>query len=331
MPRTKARIIGLGSYLPKNVLTNQDLEKLVDTSHDWIVSRTGMHQRRIAHGKEFASDMGAKAAILALKEAQVPADQIDLVLVATMSPDFISPSTSALIQAHIGAKNAAAMDVQAACSGFLYGLSMAKAYIDAGIYRHILLIATEKMSAFVDYTDRNTCVLFGDGASAAFISDRGKGLAIDSVRLGADGTLSELLMIPAGGGRHPSSQETVNQGMHYIKMEGKELFKHAVRRMGQAAAECLKDSKLQSDDISWVVPHQANERIIDALAKNLNQPLEKVFKTVHKYGNTSASSIAIALHELTLEQPLKAGMHILLVAFGAGLTWGASLLTKRSR
>lgn len=324
----RARIVGLGSYLPEKVLTNLDLEKMVDTSHEWIISRTGMNERRIAKEDEYSSDMGFKAAQKALETAKIGAEQVDLVLVTTMSPDYISPSTSALIQALLGAVNASAVDIQAACTGYLYGLSIAKAYIESGIYKNILLIATEKMSSFVDYKDRNTCILFGDGASAAVISDRGAGLYIDSVSIGADGSLANLFVIPGGGVRNPTTHETVDKRMHYIKMEGKELFKHAVRRMSSAATNCLEKAGLTDAEIEWLVPHQANERIIDAVAKGLSVSEDKVFKTMHKYGNTSASSIAIALDELTQTHSIEEGEHLLLVAFGAGLTWGASLLTK---
>lgn len=326
--RPKARIIGLGSYLPEKVLTNSDLEKMVETSDEWIVSRTGMKERRLAGMAEFASDMGANAATKALENASISSTAIDLILVATMTPDYISPSTAALIQASLKATNAAAVDIQAACSGYLYGLSVAKAYIESGLYKNILLIASEKMSSFIDYEDRNTCVLFGDGAAAAVISGEGKGFLIETVCLGADGTLAELLFIPAGGTRNPATPETLAKRMHFMKMNGKELFKHAVRRMISAAMDCLNKSGLKKEDISWLVPHQANARIIDSIADTLSIPLDKVYKTLHKYGNTSASSMGIALDELTQEHQIQPEEHLLLVAFGGGLTWGAALLKK---
>lgn len=326
--KAKARIIGLGSYLPKHTLTNQDLEKIVETSNEWILTRTGIKERRIAAADEFASDMGALAAKKALDSAGIAAAQIDLVLVATMMPDYISPSTAALIQSMIGAKNAAAFDIQAACAGYPYGLSIAKAYIESGMYQHILFIAAEKLSSFIDYKDRGTCVLFGDGASAAVISNSGEGFQINQVCLGCDGSLAELLFIPGGGSRHPATTATLEQGLHYLKMNGKEIFKHAVRQMQASCIECLQKSGLEKEEISWLIPHQANERIIDAVAKNLSVPGEKVYKTVHKYGNTSASSLAIALDELLQETKIAHGEHLLLVAFGAGLTWGATTLTK---
>lgn len=326
----RARITGLGSYLPKKILTNQDLEKMVDTSDEWIFSRTGIRERRIAAADEFPSDMGAQAAMQALEAAELDPSNVEMIIVATMSPDYISPSTANLIQAKIKADNAAAMDIQAACTGFLYALAMAKSFIESGIYRNVLVIATEKMSAFIDYHDRSTCILFGDGAAAAVVLDKGEGLQVNHICLGSDGQLSDLVKIPAGGSRHPASQKTVETKMHHFNMTGNEVFKHAVRRMGMAARDCLSKAGLKESDLSWLVPHQANKRIIDALAKNFNIDDRKVYQTVHKYGNTSASSIAIALHEMLQEHDLDDGEHILLTAFGGGLTWGASILTKIS-
>jgi 3-oxoacyl-[acyl-carrier-protein] synthase III len=324
----KARIIGLGSYLPKRVLTNQELEQMVETSDEWIVSRTGMHERRLAADDEFPSDMGAQAALQALKACNVNPEGIDMILTASMSPDYLSPSTANLIQAKIKAEKAASMDVQAACSGFLYSLSIAKAYIESGIYRQILVVAAEKMSSFIDYTDRTTCVLFGDGAAAAVVAAQGKGLCINTICLGSDGQLANLVMIPAGGSRHPASSATIEQRQHFFKMSGNEVFKHAVRRMSGSARECLAKAGLKETDISWLVPHQANKRIIDAIAKNFDIPKDRVYRTLHKYGNTSASSIGIALHELMQEHEFRDGEHLLLTAFGGGLTWGSSILTK---
>jgi 3-oxoacyl-[acyl-carrier-protein] synthase-3 len=325
--KAKARIVSTGSYLPKKVLTNGDLEKLVDTSDEWITSRTGIKERRIAGKDEHASDMGAAAALVALERIGFDPSQVDLILVATMSPDYWCPSTAALIQTKIKATHAGAMDIQAACSGYLYGLSTAKAFVESGMYRNVLLIAAEKMSALVDYTDRNTCVLFGDGATAALISSEGSGFLIDTVCLGADGEMSELLMVPAGGTRKPPTQETVLQREHFIKMTGKEIFKHAVRRMGNAAKECLQKTSVSEENIRWLIPHQANLRIMDAIAEQMNMPTDKVYKTIHKYGNTSASSVGIALDEVAQNKEIINGEHILLLAFGGGLSWGASLLT----
>ncbi len=323
----KARIVGTGSYLPERILSNQDLEKMVETSDEWIVSRTGMKERRIARADEFTSDMGYQAALKAIEAAKVPVEEIDLILVATLTPDYVFPSTACLLQARLKAVNAAAIDIQAACTGYIYALSQAKAYIDAGLYKNILIIASEKLSSIVNYKDRNTCILFGDGASACVVSDRGRGLAIRDVHLGADGELAGLLILPAGGSRNPASEETLCAQMHYLQMEGKEVFKHAVRRMESASKLCLDRAGLAESDISWLIPHQANIRIIEAIAKRFEVPSDRVYLTIHKYGNTSASSVGIALDELLREKGVKEGENILLTAFGAGLTWGASVLT----
>lgn len=323
----KARIVGTGSYLPEKILTNSDLEKLVDTSDEWIVSRTGMKERRIAREDEFTSDMALDASKDALANANMPADSIDLILCATLTPDYTFPSTACLLQSKLGATKAAAMDIQAACTGYIYGLSMAKAFVESGLYKNVLLVASEKLSSIVNYKDRNTCVLFGDGAAACIVSAQGKGLFIRDVSLGADGEQAELLILPAGGSRNPATAETVSADLHYLKMEGKEVFKHAVRRMESSCKECIDRIGLKESDISWLIPHQANIRIIEAMAKRFELPLERVFITLHKYGNTSASSIGIALHEFLNEKPVANGENLLLTAFGAGLTWGAAVLT----
>jgi len=323
----KAKIIGTGSYLPAKILTNLDLEQMVETSDEWIVSRTGIKERRIAEVGEYTSAMGARAAMRALDDAGVSPCDIDYIIVATLTPDYLFPSTACLIQKEIGAKGASALDIQAACTGYLYALSMAKALVETKMYKNILIVAAEKLSSITDYKDRSTCVLFGDGASAAVVSLQGSGLSIESVRLGADGELAEVLSMPAGGCRNPASQETVAEGKHFIKMSGNEVFKHAVRRMESACKECLESLQLPELAISWVIPHQANSRIIDAIAKRFEHlPEDRVYKTVHKYGNTSASSIGIALDELLRNHPVKAEEKLLLTAFGAGLTWGAAVL-----
>jgi 3-oxoacyl-[acyl-carrier-protein] synthase-3 len=325
-----ARLTGTGSYLPEKVLSNADLEKMVDTSDEWIVTRTGIKERRLAADDEFPSDMGTRAALEALEMAGIGVDKIDMILVATLTPDYFFPSTAALIQRQLGANRAAALDIQGACTGFIYGLSLAKAWIESGMYKNILVIAAEKLSTIIDYSDRNTCVLFGDGAAAAVVSDRGKGLGIRHVILGADGEQAELIILPAGGARAPASQQTVADRRHYLRMEGKEVFKHAVRRMEMAATECLQQCGMTEAQISWIVPHQANLRIIQAFAKRFKVPEDKVYVTLHKYGNTSASAIAIALDELNRKQNIQEGDNLLLFAFGAGLTWGASILTQIS-
>lgn len=322
----KAKIVSTSSYLPKKILSNADLEKIVDTTDEWITTRTGMKERRIAGSEEFTSDMGAQAARDALEKSGRDPKDIDLILVATLTPDYIFPSTACMIQHAIGAENAAAMDVQAACSGFIYGISIAKAYVNAGIYKNILLIASEKLSSIVDYDDRSTAILFGDGASACVISSEGKGLAIEEVSLGADGKLTDILIMPGGGSRQPATHHSVDDKLHYIQMEGREVFKHAVRRMEASSLECVEKAGIA--EVNWMVPHQANVRIIEAIAKRFKIPMERVYLTIHKYGNTSASSVGIALDELLNEKRVDRGENILLTAFGAGLTWGSAVLTK---
>ncbi len=328
MANKQARIIGTGSYLPEKILTNQDLEKIVNTSDEWIVSRTGMRERRVAREDEYTSTMGAVAARRALESVGKSAADLDMIIVATSTPDYLFPSTAALIQHELGAIETAAFDLQAACTGFLYALSIAKGYIESGLYKNILIVAADKLSAFTNYKDRGTCILFGDGAAAAIVSDEGKGYLIKDVCLGADGREQNLLMIRGGGSRNPASSETVANSMHYIEMQGQEVFKHAVRRMESAAAQCLERAQMKDADLNWVVPHQANERIISCIAKRFGMPNEKVYRTLHKYGNTSASGVVIALDELLRTQEVKRGENILLVAFGAGFTWGATILTK---
>ncbi len=300
---------------------------MVDTSDEWIVTRTGMKERRIAASDEYTSHMGSEAAKRAIESAGISNEEIDLILVATITPDYVFPSTACLLQASLKLVNASAMDIQAACTGYIYALSVAKAFIESGLYKNILIVAAEKLSSIVNYKDRNTCVLFGDGASACVVGAKGKGLMIREVCLGADGEQSNLIVMPAGGSRQPASSETVASDCHFIKLEGKEVFKHAVRRMEAACKECLDRAKVVEADISWLVPHQANSRIIEAIAKRFQVPTEKIYMTLHKYGNTSASSVGIALDELLKETKINAEENILLTAFGAGLTWGASLLT----
>jgi 3-oxoacyl-[acyl-carrier-protein] synthase-3 len=323
----KARIVGTGSYLPQQVLSNQDLEKLVETSDEWIFTRTGMKERRIARKDEYASDMGREAALRALEAAGMAPEEIDLILVATLTSDYEFPTTACLIQTQLKAFNAAAMDVKAACTGYVYALSIAKAFIESGTYRNVLVIASEKLSSIVNYKDRNTCVLFGDGASACIVSNQGKGLFIRDVCLGCDGERAELIILPAGGSRQPASAETVANDLHYLQIDGKEVFKHAVRRMESSCKLCLDRLGLVESDISWLIPHQANMRIIEAMAKRFCVPMERVYITIHKYGNTSASSVGIALDELLKEHQMAPGDNLLLTAFGAGLTWGSSVLT----
>ncbi len=321
----QAKIISTGSYLPKKILSNHDLEEMVNTSDEWITTRTGMKERRIAAHGETSSDMGHEAAKRALEKAHMDPKEIDLILFATLTPDYLFPSSACLIQEKIGAV-AAAFDIQAACSGFLYALSMAKAYVESKMYQTILIIAAEKLSSIVNYKDRSTCVLFGDGAASCIVTSAEKGYPIKNVTLGADGEQAELLILPAGGSKRPASQATVCEGLHYLQMEGKETYKHAVRRMEEAVRICLKQTGITEDEIGYLIPHQANIRIIESLAKRFALPKEKIFLTIHKYGNTSASSVGIALDELLKERKVEKDEHIILSAFGAGLTWGAASL-----
>ena len=330
MKKSAARIIGTGSYLPQTILSNHDLEKIVDTSDEWIVSRTGMKERRLAGATEYTSDMGYHAAKKAIDAANIDRNEIDFILFATLTPDYMFPNTACLIQARLGIEKAGALDIQAACTGYLYALSIAKSFIESGIYKNILIVASEKLSSIVDYTDRNTCVLFGDGASACVVSNKGAGLLVHDLSLGSDGQYADLLILPGGGSRNPATAETIAKKMHFVQMEGKEIFKHAVRRMASAATIVLKQAGLVQEDIRWLVPHQANIRIIEAIAKRFSYSTQQVFLTVQKYCNTSASSIGIALDELIREGGLKNKDHIMLVAFGAGLTWGAGILTQES-
>ena len=328
----KAKIIGTGSYLPEKILTNQDLENMVDTTDEWILTRTGIKQRRIAKKDEYTSDLGLNAAKKALEDANLCGGDIDLIIVATITPDYIFPSTACIIQRKLKATKAAAMDFQAACSGFIYSLSMAKSLVEQKVYKNVLLIASEKLSSIVNYKDRSTCVLFGDGAAACVVSLEGKGFDIQAVTLGADGKQSDLLMLPAGGCKNPASHETIKNDMHYINMAGNEVYKHAVRRMEAASKQCLKKLGLSEQDISWLIPHQANGRIISAIAKRFSHlPPDRVYKeVVEKYGNTSASSVGIALDDINKARRIKNKENILFTVFGAGLTWGAAVITKNN-
>ncbi len=328
-----ALITAIATSLPEKILTNSDLEKMVDTSSEWIVSRTGIEERRIASDTEFTSTFGVEASKKALSIRGLDPMDVDLIIFTTMTPDYLCPSTACIVQSEIGAERAAAFDLQAACSGFIYGLSVAKSFIESGMYKRILLVSSEKNSAFVDYTDRNTCILFGDGAAACVIESSSlfdkpptHSLKIKTTILGAQGSLHDLIIIPAGGSRLPASETSMSDKLHTIKMNGREVFKHAVRRMEQVAKECLDKESLDEKSISWLVPHQANMRIIDALAKRFEIPYERVSTTITKYANTSASTIPIALDAILSSGEVKPNDQFLLVAFGGGLTWGGSIL-----
>lgn len=324
MKRTVS-IIGTGSYVPERVLTNKDLESIVDTSDEWIYSRTGMKERRIASSEQAASDLGMEAAKEALADAGVSADEIDLIIVATLSPDMFFPSTACFVQDKIGAKNAYCFDLGAACSGFLYALDTAKNLIAGGSAETALVIGTEKMSTFLDWEDRSTCILFGDGAGAAVLRAGGEGRGIMKAVMGSDGSLAELLQTPGGGSRNPISQDVIDQKMQYISMQGREVYKHAVTRMTEAVVQVLEVNGLSSDEIKYFIPHQANIRIIDAISKRLNVA-DRMFSNVEKYANTSSAALAIALDEAVKGGSVSKGDLIVLTVFGGGFTWGANVL-----
>jgi 3-oxoacyl-[acyl-carrier-protein] synthase III len=324
-PRTCA-VAGVGAYVPEKVLTNADLEKMVDTTDEWITSRTGIQERRIACEGEFTSDMAAKAALRALADAKVKGEDVDLIIVATITPDMLFPSTACLVQQKIGARKAAAFDIEAACSGFIYGLEIAQQFIMSHTYDTVVVIGAEKLSSIIDWKDRNTCVLFGDGAGAAVLRSTGRTHGLLTACMGADGTKGDLLSMPAGGSRQPATLDSVNARLHYLRMDGKETFKSAVNAMYTAAMEALRRCEIDITQIKLVIPHQANRRIIDAVGERLGATPEQVFINLHKYGNTSAASVAIALDEAVQSGRIQRGDLILLVVFGAGLTWGAAVI-----
>ena len=319
-------IVGVGSYVPAKILTNQELEKMVETSDEWITTRTGIKERRIGAENEFTSDMAAKAAERAMKMAGVKPEEIDLVIVATITPDMPFPATACLVQKKIGATRAAAFDLEAACSGFIYGLEVGQQFIMSRTYNTVLVIGAEKISSIVDWTDRNTCVLFGDGAGAAILQSRENSHGLLTAVMGADGEKADLLYMPGGGSQCPATQKSVDARMHYLRMDGKQAFKNAVQAMESAANEALQRCELDITKIKCVIPHQANQRIIDAVAERLNAKPEQLFMNLDKYGNTSAASVAIALDEAVSSGRVSRGDLILLVVFGAGLTWGAAVI-----
>ncbi|MDD4516886.1 MAG: ketoacyl-ACP synthase III [Limnochordia bacterium] len=321
-----AGILGTGRFVPERVLTNEDLEKMVDTSDEWITTRTGIKERRIAEPEQASSDLAILAARAALEDANIRADQLDLVIVATVTPDHAFPSTASILQNKLGATKAAAYDLAAGCSGFVYGLTAAATMIEARAMNHVLVVGVETLSKIVDWTDRSTCVLFGDGAGAAVLGPVPEGYGILSSVLGSDGSGAELLVLEAGGSRNPASLETVQGKKHTISMHGNEVFKFAVRIMDEASLNVLKKAGLSSEDIDLFIPHQANIRIIDAAARRLQLPADRVFVNVDAYGNTSAASIAIALDEARKKGRIQSGDFVLLVGFGAGLTWGAAIV-----
>jgi len=321
-----AHIIGWGKYVPETVLTNRDLEEMVDTSDEWIRTRTGIQERRIASLAESTSTLAVEAARQALATAGIDSLKLDLIIVATATPDYFFPSTASLVQDALGATHAAAFDLSAACSGFIYGLSLARDSIVAGTNRYVLVIGSEVLSRVTNWHDRNTCVLFGDGAGAALVAASEMPGGILATSLGSDGSGAELLIIPGGGSRNPASQETITNNLHTIQMKGREVFRFATRVMGRAAKEVAQQANVRIEDVELFVPHQANARIIEAASKSLKLSSDRVYSNLQRYGNTSTASIPIALCEAIEEERIHPGDHVILVGFGGGLTWGAALI-----
>ncbi|MBU5677384.1 ketoacyl-ACP synthase III [Alkaliphilus sp. MSJ-5] len=319
-------ITGTGSYLPEKELTNFDLENIVDTTDEWIKTRTGISKRRVAEDKIATSDLATEAAKRAIDNAGLSAEDIDLIIVATVTPDMAFPSTACIVQKNIGAKNAAAFDIEAACSGFIYGITIGEQFIKSGVYKNVLVIGAETLSKILNWKDRNTCVLFGDGAGAAILQPVKEGYGILSSSLGADGSSGDYLTQPAGGSRIPASIETVANNLHYVQMDGSEVFKFAVRIMAKSTLQAIESSGLKLNDIDYMIPHQANIRIIEAAAKRLNLDMDKVYVNLNNYGNMSAASVPVALDEAVRKGNIKTGDIVTLVAFGGGLTWGSSVI-----
>ena len=321
-----AGIIGIGCYLPEKKLTNQDLEKMVDTSDAWITERTGIKTRHIAAPDQATSDLAYEAAIRALADADTKPEELDLIIVATESPDYKYPSTACLLQARLGAKNAAGFDLSAGCSGFVYGLGIGSQSIVSGLYKKILLVGAETLSRITDWTDRNTCVLFGDGAGAAVLGRVEEGYGVLSLDLGADGSGGSHLIQPAGGSRKPTTHETVDAHEHLIHMDGQDVFKFAARRMPYACRKVLQKAGMTIDDVALLVPHQANLRIIDNAIDRLRIDRDRVWINIDKHGNMSAACVPVCLTEAQEAGRLKKGDNVILVAFGAGLTWAGALV-----
>ncbi|RKD34759.1 3-oxoacyl-ACP synthase [Thermohalobacter berrensis] len=319
-------IIGTGSFVPDKILTNFDLEKIVDTSDEWIRTRTGIRERRILEEDKATSYMATEAAKRAIENAGINAEDIDLIMVATVTPDMAFPSTACIVQDNLDCKNAAAFDLEAGCSGFLYGLSLAYSQVKAGLSNNVLLIGAETLSRIINWKDRSTCVLFGDGAGAAVISRVPNEKGILAIDLGADGSGKEYLTQPAGGSKMPATKESIDNELHYINMEGNEVFKFAVRTMKKASVKVIQKSGLDIEDIDFLIPHQANIRIIEAARKRLKLDEDRVYVNLDKYGNMSAASIPVALDEANRKNKIKDGDNIVLVGFGAGLTWGSCVI-----
>ncbi len=318
-------IVGVGKYLPEKVLTNADLERMVETTDEWITTRTGIKERRIAHPDEATSDLALRAGRNALARAGIAPADLDLIIVASITPDHQFPSTACYVQAALGASRAICFDVSAACSGFIYGLACADNFLKSGNCRNALVIGAETMSRITDWNDRNTCVLFGDGAGAAVLTQTDSP-GILATHLGGDGTKTSLLYLPAGGSRNPATLQTVEARMHYVQMQGNEVFKVAVTSLADAALAALSKAGLKCSDVDWIIPHQANIRIINAMSKRLGFENAQVYLNIDRYGNMSSASTATALCEAAEEGKIKKGDTVMLVAFGAGLVWGAMIM-----
>ena len=319
----RAHVTGWGRYAPAQVLTNADLERMVDTSDEWIRSRTGIRERRVAAAHETTASMGAVAGLRAIRTAGLEPDDIDLILLGTLTPDYWMPSTAALVKEAIGNTKASAFDVMAACSGFVYGFATAQAYIGAGLAKHVLVIGSELLTRFLDYTDRSTCILFGDGAGAVVVSASDEPGGALGVEMTTEPQGAYMIWLPAGGSKAPPSRGTIDRGEHYVRMEGNQTYRFATKTMATTALESIRKSGLEPADIDLFIPHQANVRIIEAVAKGLDLPMDKMFINLDKYGNTSAASVPIALAEAVNEGRVKIGDNVTIVAFGAGFTSGA--------
>ena len=324
MKKIHAAITGIQGYVPDYILDNKELEELVDTNDEWIVTRTGIKERRILKGKKGSSDLGAEAIKGLLDKTNTSAEEIDLIICATVTPDMLFPSTACLIADKIGAGNICAFDICAACSGFLYALTTASKFIESGSYKKVIVVGCDKMSSIVDYTDRTTCVLFGDGAGAVLLEPNTDGLGIMDYILKSDGSGGEFLKMKAGGSLHPASHETVDAREHFVYQDGQPVFKKAVKSMADVSEEIMKKNNLSSDDIAWLVPHQANKRIIDATSRRMGVGDEKVMLNIERYGNTTAGTIPLCLWDW--EDQLKKGDNLVLAAFGGGFTWGSIYL-----
>jgi 3-oxoacyl-[acyl-carrier-protein] synthase-3 len=319
-------IIGTGSYVPEKRLTNEDLSKIVETSDDWITTRTGIKERRVAGKDENTSDMATKAALSAIDQAGISPEEIDLILVATATPDMLFPATACFVQKKIGARNAACLDISAACAGFIFGLEIGQQFITSHTYDSVLVIGAEKLTSITNWTDRNTCVLFGDGAGAAILRHRGSSHGVISTHIGSDGQFTDILFMPGGGSRCPITRDNVDLHLNTIHMTGKEVYKQAVTAMIDASRKALDQAGLSIHDIACVIPHQANLRIIEAIADRLKIPLQKFYVNLDRYGNTSAAAVAIALDEANRSGRIKPGDYVLMVVFGGGLTWASTII-----